>query len=560
MTKVWHVNQKVSGKSSKIRRQQIIAALLKNRRLLTKPAQKEFFQPPHPQDLDLKTIGISESQVKKALTRLKQALTQKQLIYIYVDYDADGITATAILWETLDRLGAKVLPFIPLRGDATRGLSVAGITTILKKDKPALIITVDNGIVSFKGARFAKKEGIDLIISDHHVPQKKLPPATAVIHTTLTSGAGVAWFFAREIVKHFLHSGSVTTLELAALGTIADMVPLLSVNRSLAFHGLNDLRQTSRPGLVTLARDAGVNLKTLDDYQVSFLLSPRLNAMGRLHQALDSLRLLCTRDKARAKKLSRDLNSANLNRQDLTRKTFFHALDQAKAQKNQNLIFVSDPSYHDGIVGLVASQLVRSFHRPAVVVAVGESQSKGSARSIKGFNLIKNFQSLSSLFLEVGGHKLAAGFTAETKNLPQIKTRLQKVAAESLTPEQLKPVLEVDCEINLTDVGWQLYREISRFAPFGFDNPMPVFVTRGVKLDRLRQVGKEGKHLQLILSTKHEARNSKLGGIAFGFCQLSASLSLGATVDLAYAIDENVWNNQKSLQLKVKDIIILPRH
>nr|AQS30860.1 hypothetical protein [uncultured bacterium] len=195
-----------------------------------------------------------------------------------------------------------------------------------------------------------------------------------------------------------------------------------------------------------------------------------------------------------------------------------------------------------------------------MVVAVGESQSKGSARSIKGFNLIKNFQSLSSLFLEVGGHKLAAGFTAETKNLPQIKTRLQKVAAESLTPEQLKPVLEVDCEINLTDVGWQLYREISRFAPFGFDNPMPVFVTRGVKLDRLRQVGKEGKHLQLILSTKHEARNSKLGGIAFGFGQLSASLSPGATVDLAYAIDENVWNNQKSLQLKVKDIIILPRH
>jgi len=539
----------------------IIQTLLKKRGLVAKKDQLEFLSPLKPEKIKLNSVGLDKTQISKALNRLKTAKKNQELIYIYGDYDADGISSTAILWETLTACGFNALPYIPGRNDPIRGLSPFGLAEIFKNHQPKLIITVDNGISSFKGCQYAKKFKADVIITDHHLPKTKnhqpvLPQVLAIIHTTQLAGAGVSWFFSREISQklshprggNFFHPGG-DELDLAALGTIADMVPLLQANRSLAKYGLDKLRSTKRPGLISLAKVAKVDLNNLEDYQVGYTIAPRLNALGRLDHALDALRLLCTHDPKRAAKLADHLTEINQLRQDKTLSMFTDAQVKVKKLSQKFLIFVADASYHEGVVGLVAGRLMEEFNLPAVVVALGKHTSKASARSIPAFNVLKAIRQLEPYLLEHGGHKLAAGFTFENKHLKTISTKLTQLAKNDLSGKTLPSTIAFDCFLDFNQLNWKLFDALQQFKPFGFSNPQPIFQTKQVKVVAFRPVGHENKHLKLTV----QQDNIKLEAIAFSFGYLAEKLEKNQLVDITYTLEANEWNNQKSLQLKIKD-------
>lgn len=539
----WKVAAKMTGIKA------IINQLLVNRGFKTKKAVKEFFNPSLPKKADF--------PLAPAVTRIKQAIKLHELIYIYGDYDADGITATAILWESLHSLGARVMPYIPSRDEPIRGLSPLGIDKIISAQgrsasggKPALIITVDNGISAFKGCEHAQKLGIEVIISDHHQPQTKnnqpiFPLAFAIVHNVNLAGAGVAWFLAQALQPQ------LQSLDLAAIGTIADMVPLLNTNRALAKFGLQALQQTTRPGLKILAQLAEIDLALTQAWQVSYSLAPRLNAMGRMEQALDALRLVCTQSPDQAKTLAANIQATNQLRQDTTASMFLDAKAKfLKENQNSKLIFVSSKTYHEGVVGLVAGRLAEEFNRPAFVVAIGKYYAKASCRTPKGFNAIESIRSLSHLLMEHGGHELAAGFTCSIDKLPEIKIELEKLAAAALKANPGIPVLTVDCELNLFDITWDLFNELEKFQPFGFSNPQPVFSLNQVKLKSCYPVGQAKKHLKLKIGN--------LEAIAFNFGHLAEQLQPDQLIDLAFTLDSNSWNSHQSLQLKIKDIVVIP--
>lgn len=548
----WKIHKKICGKDLDKRRELIVEALLKKRGLKTKPEVESFFRPAKPSELTLRQVGISKREVNKAIKRIKKAIKAGEKIIVYGDYDADGICATAILWETLNRLGVKTMPFIPHRQKHGYGISRKGVDEIMSNEEnnAPLIITVDNGVVAHRAIEYAKKRGIDVIVSDHHVAGNKLPKAKAVVHTTSLAGAGVAWILAREVAKAY-KKGQADNLELAAIGSVADMVPLKEANRSMVKHGLKKLNRTKRIGLIELLKESGRNERQLGTYDINFVVAPRLNAMGRLGHALDSLRLICTKSKQRARDLASMVGSTNRDRQELTENQLLHAKDLAEAQvKSEKIILVGDEEYHEGVIGLIAGKLVESYWRPAIVLSHGRKRSKASARSIPGFNIIEALREVGELLVDVGGHPMAAGFTVENEKIEALTERLQQIARKRIEEEHLKKTLEIDCEISLADISWKLYRSLEKFEPFGMANPRPVLACKNVEVTEAKAVGREGKHLKLRVKDGEE----DIGGIGFGLGVKAARLNSGDKINLAYNIDENEWNGKKELQLLVKGI------
>jgi single-stranded-DNA-specific exonuclease len=522
----------------------IIQTLLSNRGLVAKKDIEQFLHPVHPRELTAKDVGIDPRALKNAIARIRKAIKDKESIVVYADYDADGITAGAVMWETIHAMGARAMPYIPHRVEEGYGLSVKGIDAVKEQHDPSLIITVDHGITAREKVVYAKSLGIDVIVTDHHVAPDKLPDCT-IVHTTQLCGAGVSWFVANTL------SGNVELLALASIGTIADIVPLTGANRSIVKYGLKQLNQTRRVGLLALLRDAGLIRGELTTYDVSHILAPRLNAMGRLVHAMDALRLLCTHQEDKAQLLARKLGLTNKERQQLTIDTSQHAKNIVKEGLKEGLpklLFVSHETYNQGVIGLVAGKLVEEYYRPAIVVAQGPEVSKASARSIAGFNIIEAIKSCSDLLVDVGGHPMAAGFTVETKNLTELQIRLERLAERKLTDKLLTREVRIDMELPLSAVTGELWRKIRDFEPFGFGSPEPVFVTRGVTVSDTRLVGAQGKHLKL--------RVSSFDAIAFGMGNLYPKLKSGTVIDIAYTIDMNIWNGRKSLQLKLRDIMV----
>ncbi len=544
----------------------VIKILLKNRGITTKKEKEEFLHPKL-EDVTVDSVGIKKTQLKKALLRIKKAIEKEEHIVVFGDYDVDGICGAAILWETLYALGAKAMPYVPHRIDEGYGLSTKGISNVIlnlfqdpkrtqneipkqvRNDKIGLIITVDNGIVANEAVAFANKQGIDVIITDHHVPSKKLPKAHAIVHTTKLCGTGVAYLLSKE-----LKTTENDHLALVALATVADLVPLTGANRTLTKFGLEELRKTKRPGLLALFQEAILDKKTIDTYQIGHVIAPRLNAMRRLEFAMDSLRLLCTTNPKRAKALALLLGSTNRERQLLTQETVAHALENLKSQKSnlKNLLFIAHETYQPGVIGLVAGRLVEEFYRPSIVIAIGETHSKASARSIAGFNIIEFIRTHADLLVDAGGHPMAAGFTVETNKLVLLQEKLEQAAIEQITEDLLTRTLKIDMELPLAKVNQELYDELQTLAPFGMLNPEPVFLTKGVVVEDIRLVGKDRRHLKLNL--KSQVSNLNFDAIAFGLGALAAEVHVGDRIDIAYIIDENVWQGRKSLQLKIRDI------
>ena len=557
----------IKSQKPKERRREIVKVLLRNRGVKTEEQIKEFFDP----KISLSRLQslVSQKHLALACQRIKKAIEKKEPIIIFGDYDCDGICGTAILWETLNNLGADVRPFIPERTEGY-GLSKEGIDDLVNSKQltvnNSLIITVDNGITAHEAIDYSSSLGIDVIVTDHHLPAKRSPKALAILHSTQLSGAAVAWLLTQALAPSFPPLvSSFQFLDLVALATIADLVPLLGPSRTLTKIGLEKLNQTQNIGLQALISEAGLTLGQIRTYEVGWILGPRLNATGRLTSAMDSLRLLCMKDIYWAKKLAQKLALLNQKRQKLTNEAFEHAKRVVEKEKLPNLIFISHPSYNEGIVGLVASKLVEKFYRPAIVGAEKEDFIKASARSIPSFNIVEAIATGRRLLEDFGGHPMAAGLTVKKKNFTALRKKIKNFVDHKLREEDLMPGFKIDCEVELSDLDWKLFERISHFEPFGIGNPRPVFLTTGLRVAGVRMVGNDRKHLKLRLDDiktrkieKAEAEvvlsTSTFDGIGFNLGFWGKELKEGDVVDLVYNLDKNIWNGKETLQLKVKDL------
>jgi len=561
--KTWSI-QKTIGDKETI--EDIISTLLANRGLLKKKDQELFLHPKDPKTCKPTDVGIDAKLLKKAVKRIEDAIEKKESIVVYTDYDADGITAGAIMWEALHGLGATIMPYVPHRVDEGYGLSEKGIDAVQKEFHPTLIITVDHGISAASQVAYAKSLGIDVVVTDHHLKPDVLPDCP-IVHTTDLCGAGVSWFVVKELLSTHrvcaAHTGCVQSeelltdlLSLAAIGTIADMVPLVGANRSITKFGLEALRRTKRVGLLAILKDAGASQDQISSYVVSHMITPRLNALGRLEHALDALRLLCTKNKERAEELASKLGLTNKERQKMTFDSSTHAKQEVVKIHgkivSKKILLIAHESYNQGIIGLVAGKLVEEYYLPSIVLSKGEEFSKASARSIVGFNIVEAIRSFQELLIDVGGHPLAAGFTIETKNIPLLQEKLEAYAELHITEAMLHKPLMIDVEMPLSSATEALWEQLRGFEPFGLGNYEPIFVTREVSIVEVRQIGADGKHLKLKVQQKDESRT--INAVAFSMGNLYSSFKSEQPVALAYTIDMNEWNGRRNLQLKIRDI------
>lgn len=520
----------------------ITTALLVNRGLTTKKEIENFISPIDPLELTFKDLGIKKEQLNKVLKRLKQAKTKKEKVVIFGDYDADGVCATAILWEAMYKLGFDVLPYIPDRFEEGYGLKPSSFERLKSKNLDAkLVITVDNGVVAHEGIKEANKQGIDVIIVDHHTKASKKLGTPYILHSTAVCGSALAWFLSRELTSSRELGGS-TGLDLVALGTIADQMPLLGVNRSLVKYGLPELLKTKRVGLHAMFKD--LKIDSIGTYEVGYLIAPRINAMGRLASATDALRFLCTRDPKKAGELNTLLNKTNIERQGIVDKVITEVLKQVQ---DSDKVMVIEGNYHEGVIGLASGKVTEKYYKPSIVLSVGEKISKASARSIHGFNIIETIKE-TGLILEGGGHPMAAGFSIETVKIQKFRTKINQLAQKTLTDELLERKLRIDLELRFDQISNELIKELKQFEPSGYGNFPPIFTSKQISIIDVKPVGSEGKHLKMKL----EQNRIKFDAIWFN--ANNQKFKANDIVDLAYSIEENVWNNKTSIQLKIKDL------
>jgi single-stranded-DNA-specific exonuclease len=550
------MNWKILNKVKENRPDDIVRAILENRGLKTKKEISEFLHPKDPVDFTAEDLGIDSRQVKKAIARINKAIQNNERIIVYGDYDADGICSTAILWETLYSFTKNVLPYIPERVTEGYGLNENTLNRLIDKvQNLKLIITVDNGITAADKIKVAKELGIDVIICDHHQLGAVVPECEAIVHTDKICAAAISWFLAKEILKTTNSSLQPDYyLDLAAIATITDLEPLIGVNRSFVKYGLEVLNNTNRCGLLAIMQEAGIQLGTVGTYEIGYIIGPRLNAMGRMESAMESLRLVCTRKDDQAKSLAEKLGLTNKERQVLTEETAKHARELLLAEAKEDLpklIFVSHESYQEGIIGLAAGRLTEEFYRPAIVVSRGEIHSKASARSVSGFNIIEAIRTQSDLLIDAGGHPMAAGFTVETAKIELLKQKLLEEAERQISQDILQKTQKIDLELPLEAISMELWEALTKLTPFGLGNYEPVFKCAAVVKD-FRVVGSTGKHLKLTLA----AGGKTYSAIAFGLGYLAEKLVMGKDVEVAFSLTLNVWNGKTNLELKVKDLKI----
>ena len=521
---------------------------------------------------DFDTNPFQMTGMDVAIERIRFAIDHTEPIAIYGDYDVDGVTATALLVQTLQALGAGVRGYIPNRFDEGYGLNNDALDN-LKADGVKLVITVDCGIRSPVEAAHARTLSLDLIITDHHNPAGELPEATAVINPKQPgdpypdkdlAGVGIAYKIAQALLddrrqttdpnkssvvggpsSEFLKS----LLDLVALGTVADLAPLVGENRVLVRKGLHQIRETQRQGLFSLAGVAELTLARVNAGHIGFVLGPRLNAAGRLDSALDALELLTTSDVRRAGELAQQLNVQNRERQALTRATQEQAEAITLAEDPQALIlFAVHPEFNPGVVGLAASRLVETYYRPAIVGQISTETTRCSCRSIPEFHITEALDQCADLLIRHGGHAAAAGFTIRNENLPALMERLKSIAAEHLEKMDLRPVLSADAEVSLSDLKPEMLKYLDYLQPTGYGNPEAVFVSRGVKVTSARTVGADGRHLRLTVT------DGRVTFDAIGFRMGHLLPELPPRMDLLYTFETNEYNGRVSLQLNLRDV------
>ena len=481
------------------------------------------------------------------------------MVAVFGDFDVDGVTGTAIVAEGLEAFGLRVVPYLPHRTEEGHGLSTAAIQH-LSDQGVTLIVTVDCGVTSLEEVAYARQLGTDIIITDHHLPHSALPDAAAIINPQLPGsnypfinlcGAGLAFKLAQGLYQFHGQPWDKSLLELAAMGTIADLVPLLDENRYLVQEGLAELAQTRRPGLQALYRLAGVQPGPLTTETVSFQITPRLNSPGRLGHSMDTFRLLTTTSASEAQALAEKLERLNRERRQLTEGAMQAAhrqvLNRIESTGLPAVLLVSGQEITRGLAGLVAGRLAETFHRPVVAMAMEEHNVVASGRSIPEFDIFEAFSSCQDLFLRFGGHSQAAGFTLPKDNLPLLEERLTEVAEKALVALELHPTLTVDAEVGLDELTSDLRSWLSKLGPFGAGNRQPVFLTRRAQVLEAQYVGKSSQHVKLQVSQGNEQ------GTALAFNQAERWVDGTSQADLVYTLMFDRWQGVEKLTLKVLD-------
>ncbi|GAP14228.1 exonuclease RecJ [Longilinea arvoryzae] len=493
-----------------------------------------------------------------SVTRLWQAIERVEPIAVYGDYDVDGVSATALMVQVLRALGGNAEAYIPNRFDEGYGLNNEALDTLAGRGI-RVVLTVDCGIRSPREAEHARELGVDLIISDHHMPQNELPRALAVICQKREgdeypdknlAGVGLAYKIAQGLLQSHPVEGvkAVDWLDLVALGTVADVVPLTGENRVMVRLGLQCMRLAQRQGLLSLAQAAGINLRRVNAGDIGYRLGPRLNAAGRLESALQAYQLLVTDDIQQAGMLAQKLDDQNKDRQRLTQEMQTRAEELLSSVDDGKILIACDSSFNSGVVGLVAAKLTETYYRPAVVGQIGDEFTRASCRSIREFHITKALDECADLLVRHGGHAAAAGFTVRNEAMPELSRRLDEIARRELAEQDLRPMLRADVEIPLALMRPSYLEEIERLQPTGMQNPDAVFVSRNLQVVNARTVGSEAAHLRLTV---------KDGGVtynAIAFRQGHWAGHLPPYIDLMYTYEMNSFNGRDSMQLNVIDL------
>ncbi|OCA91225.1 single-stranded-DNA-specific exonuclease RecJ [Bacillus sp. FJAT-27225] len=497
----------------------------------------------------------------RAVARIKEAITSQEPILIYGDYDADGVSSTAVLMMTLKELGANVGFYIPDRFSEGYGPNEPAFRQAAENGIK-LIITVDTGIAAIHEAEIAKELGLDLIITDHHEPGPVLPEALAIIHPKLPdskypfrdlAGVGVAFKVAHalygELPEHLL--------EIAVIGTIADLVSLKGENRLIAKRGIEKLKTTKNIGIKAILRAAGVELHTLNEETIGFSLAPRINAVGRLEHASMAVELLLTENQEEAMQLAVEMDSLNKERQAIVQSITVEAMEQVDKHfpaETNNVLVIGNEGWHAGVIGIVASKLVEKYYRPVIVLSFDKEKglAKGSARSIPGFDLFKNLSVCRDILPHFGGHPMAAGMTLKLNDVNDLRFRLNELAAQQMSKEDFIPVLQLDAEVSVSDVTLSILEEMQLLAPYGMDNPKPRISIENAGISSIRKIGSDHSHLKLTLANEGRA----VDAIGFGFGQLSDHISPASSLSIAGELSINEWNNIRKPQIMLQDLAV----
>lgn len=534
------------------------AQILINRGIKT-PEEISYFLNP---DLSRLSDPFDILGIKIAVDRIMEASKRGERVLVHGDYDADGLTATAIMVHTLRMLGVDIHYFIPNRITHGYGFNPASVK-IARELGATLIITVDCGITSFDATALCKKEGIDVIITDHHEPLSLLPDALAVINPKLSnlksrilnlSGAGIAFKIAQALST--VHGSRLTVhdlLDLAALGTIADVVPITGENRIIVKEGLRLIENGTRVGLKALKKVSGIDERGLKSGLLSFTLIPRINAPGRISDANDVVRLLLTDSEDEAVEIASRLNKLNSERQQIEEMVYQEAISNLNNKDINSAIVLSGEGWHQGVIGIVASRIAEAFYRPVFIISIDGGVAKGSARSIPPFDIYKGLTDCRELLIGFGGHKQAAGFKLHSEDILSFEGKINRIVNETLTEEDFIPTLEIDAEVNLSNIDYSLMRELEMLEPLGTGNPEPLLGSKRLEVLSPRTVG--NNHLKMKL---------KQGGhyidtIGFDMSSFFDTLlniapdSTGSTtIDVVFTPSINEWERGKYLQLSLK--------
>jgi single-stranded-DNA-specific exonuclease len=551
--KKWIIRSKEQAKP-------ILDILLENRGLTTSKEKKEFL------DID-ETSSLSDPfempDMQKSVDRIMQAIANEERIIVFGDYDVDGLTSTAILFHTLKRLNAKHSARLPNREKDGYGLNKNFIDEF-EKLEIKLIITVDCGVSCTKEISYAKEKGIETIITDHHtIPETPPTDAHAINHSTILTGAGVALKLAYALFIHNLGQEAAEKeieplIELAALGTVADIGVAQGENRLIIKKGLKTLLTTTSPGLKILKEVTGLakrQEKEISTTTIGYQLAPRINAAGRIGDPYIALKLLIGENVEELQKHGKKLEELNQRRREMTQESYFQALDQFENIEKQGglpyILIATHPNWHVGIIGLTAARLAERFGRPAIIMQDLGETLVASARSIEAFNVIEAIAAQKEHLVTFGGHKEAAGLTVLKKNYNKFRKAIEKYAKKKLKDKDLRPTLEIDCELDSDQVTDDLIKEINKLKPFGVRNHRPLFIIRNAKPTFVETVGREKSHVKFTANLKGQPK--ALNAIGFRLGEHAQTLRQQAATDLICHIDLNEWNGNKKLQLELVD-------
>ena len=527
----------------------VIDRLLEERGIYSEVEKKQFLYP----RLDDIEDPSKLANIDKAKNRVMKAIERNEKIVVYGDYDADGVTATALLTEVLKELGAHVEYYIPNRFVEGYGLNEEAIQQFYQEGI-TLIITVDNGIANVVEAEVLKQLGIDLIITDHHEVQDEIPDAYAIIHPHLSEGyefkqlAGVGIAF--QFAHYLLGKLPMKYLDFVAIGTIADLVPLLKENRILAYFGLKQLEKTEHIGLKVLMKKAGLS-DEINERDIGFVIGPRLNAVGRLQDAKIAVELLLTDDLEEAESIADNIERLNAERQNIVNTIVEEA--ERRINEDDRFIILYDEEWHEGVLGIAASRIVNKYHRPVMMLKYNKetNELKGSARSIPAFNLFKNCMQIRHLFIQFGGHSQAAGMTFSFDHLPEIKKQLEQMMKEQLSEADYKRQIKVSQTLQIEEMTEELIYQISMFAPFGVENEEPIFHIKEKPM-AIRQIGQDKNHLKL----QFRKNGQIVEALGFGYGNIYYLLSEHTPVSIVGTLQINEWNGNKTIQIVIEDIAI----